>query len=373
MRSRKHFFQYFFPVLILLGIVLLLIPLTRVEKVPLEDFDTARKAINDARISRADLYSPENFRKSENLFDSAMLHWQEENDRFILRRDYSVARYFAVQSARYALLAQSNARDNSRSLPIKLVEKIEFLRTRLDSNQELLSVLPVPDQVLTSLSRGRLKFAEAESAYSHGDYFLCEDRLEEAETSLRLAFGSANELLAGYFQNYGEWQKWVKNTIHSSSRENSYVIIIDKMAREARVYRKGIQVHSFGIELGRNWIGDKRFQGDKATPEGYYTVLEKKKHPNTKYYKALLLDYPNTDDIRRFGQDKSNGTLPGSADIGGHIEIHGEGGRGNDWTDGCIALNNRDMDILYNLAAEGARVTIVGSLKPLEEIWKPTF
>jgi hypothetical protein len=86
-----------------------------------------------------------------------------------------------------------------------------------------------------------------------------------------------------------------------------------------------------------------------------------------------LLDYPNKDDIRRFSQDKSNGTLPGSADIGGHIEIHGEGGRGNDWTDGCIALNNRDMDILYNLTAEGARVTIVGSLKPLEEIWKPTF
>jgi hypothetical protein len=373
MRSRKRLFRFFFPVLILLGIVLLLVPFLRVEKVPLEDFDTARKAINDARISRADLYSPENFRKSEDLFDSAMVHWQEENERFILSRKYGIARDFAVKSARYASLAQADARERSRSLPVKLRDKMEFLRAQLDNNRDLLSVLPVPDQARTSLSRGRLELSEAESACKHGDYFLCDDRLKEAEAGLRLAFGSADELLAGYFENYGEWQKWVKNTIHSSARDNSCVIIIDKIAREARVYRSGTEVASFGIELGRNWIGDKRFQGDKATPEGYYTILEKKNHPDTKYYKALLLDYPNKDDVKRFKQDKNNGLLPGSADIGGHIEIHGEGGRGNDWTDGCIALNNRDMDFLYGFVSTGTRVTIVGSLKPLEEIWKTAF
>jgi murein L,D-transpeptidase YafK len=117
-------------------------------------------------------------------------------------------------------------------------------------------------------------------------------------------------------------------------------------------------------------MGDKRHQGDQATPEGYYKITEKKDGTGTKYYKALLLNYPNEDDLKRFNLEKKKGTLRKSTDIGGSIEIHGNGGKGIDWTNGCIALKDSDMDVVYRISQAGTIVTIVGSLKPLEEIIK---
>jgi lipoprotein-anchoring transpeptidase ErfK/SrfK len=55
------------------------------------------------------------------------------------------------------------------------------------------------------------------------------------------------------------------------------------------------------------------------------------------------------------------GELHLRARIGGLIEIHGEGGQGRDWTNGCVALSNRDMDEVFALARVGTRVTIVGT------------
>jgi murein L,D-transpeptidase YafK len=90
----------------------------------------------------------------------------------------------------------------------------------------------------------------------------------------------------------------------------------------------------------------------------------------TKYYKALLLNYPNDEDTARFNAEIANGSLPPSAKIGGLIEIHGEGGRGIDWTEGCVALTNREMDLVYRYVKVGTPVTIVGSMTELGDIVK---
>jgi murein L,D-transpeptidase YafK len=124
----------------------------------------------------------------------------------------------------------------------------------------------------------------------------------------------------------------------------------------------------FSIELGSNWIGDKNQQGDKTTPEGLYKIISKKSDGETKFNKALLLNYPNEDDKKRFSINKKNGIIKPGANIGNLIEIHGEGGQGIDWTDGCIALKNDEMDILYTACPVGTHVTIVGSLRPLHEL-----
>ena len=91
-------------------------------------------------------------------------------------------------------------------------------------------------------------------------------------------------------------------------------------------------------------------------------------HPDTKYHKALLINYPNDKDLKRFDKAKRQKLIPKNADIGGLIEIHGSGDKGADWTNGCVALKNSDMDIIYREAHEGTLVTIVGSLKPINEI-----
>ena len=123
---------------------------------------------------------------------------------------------------------------------------------------------------------------------------------------------------------------------------------------------KGVAVRTYDAEVGSNALGVKERQGDRATPEGRYRVVKKKDRGQSRYYRALLLDYPNEDDRRRFAAAQRRGEIPRGARIGGLIEIHGEGGRGQNWTEGCVALSNRDLDDLYPRVSAGTRVTIVG-------------
>lgn len=115
-------------------------------------------------------------------------------------------------------------------------------------------------------------------------------------------------------------------------------------------------------------MGNKHRMGDKATPEGTYKIVNKFQGKETPYHKALAIDYPNTDDKEKFRNDLSKGNIPSYSRIGGGIEIHGGGGRGVDWTEGCIALTDKEIDLVFNLVRIGTPVTIVGSLKNIEEV-----
>ena len=132
------------------------------------------------------------------------------------------------------------------------------------------------------------------------------------------------------------------------------------MSHTCDLYVAGRLVDSYHADLGSQWMGSKLHRGDNTTPEGRYAIARKKGPSETKYYKALLLNYPNDDDRRRFALAKKNGELSRGAAIGGLVEIHGHGGRGTDWTQGCVALDNHDMDALYAKVGVGTPVTIVG-------------
>ena len=101
------------------------------------------------------------------------------------------------------------------------------------------------------------------------------------------------------------------------------------------------------VMKAKSFIDPKRVAGDGATPEGVYRVTRKKSGGETRYYKALLLSYPNAEDRERFERERALGRIAADALIGSLIEIHGEGGRGKNWTDGCVALTNDEMDELF--------------------------
>jgi hypothetical protein len=82
------------------------------------------------------------------------------------------------------------------------------------------------------------------------------------------------------------------------------------------------------------------------------------------YHRALLIDYPNTEDWEAYLRARKDGRIPDSTPIGGLIEIHGRGGRQQDWTNGCVAVTDETMDILAGLAVPGTPVTIVGARRP---------
>jgi len=113
------------------------------------------------------------------------------------------------------------------------------------------------------------------------------------------------------------------------------------------------------ISLGKNNIGTKLKQGDYKTPEGTYSVIDKRS--DNVYYKEILISYPNQEDKER---SKSLGFR-----TGGGITIHAQpnwnwDGHGNDytlsndWTEGCMAVTNEGMDTIWEMIALGTPIEI---------------
>lgn len=134
-------------------------------------------------------------------------------------------------------------------------------------------------------------------------------------------------------------------------------IEVIKSSRTLRLWRGDQLQASYGIALGGSPVGHKSCQGDSRTPEGVYTVTQRK--ADSSFYRALRLSYPNA-------QDRAHAARLG-CDPGGDIMIHGlPNGRGyigsshrvEDWTEGCIALTNEEMDRLWALVPVGTRVEI---------------
>ncbi len=216
--------------------------------------------------------------------------------------------------------------------------------------------MPLPQEVRDKISRGKLLLKEAQLYFERGEYLSAQDKIVLAEDMLMSSYNRTLDDLEEYFNSQPYWRKLVNSTIENSAKTNGNAIIIDKFARKLYIYQSGVKKLEFEAEFGKNWMGRKRLKGDKATPEGIYLVKTKIPQNKTKYYRALLLNYPNNDDVEMFRREKQQGKLPANAQIGGLIEIHGNGGKGTDWTDGCIALSDNDMLKVYNFIQVGTPV-----------------
>jgi hypothetical protein len=347
-------------------IIILLIHLT--PKPPIDEMEHARELLSKAAANKADTYSKKMFTEARVFYDSAMVNWKKENKRFVFFRDYDKVLMFANLSAKKANLASDNSISSSTNLKIKLKEKIASLDDLVKQIDDLFTTYPLSSEVRSRISKGRLLLNEAEIVYSKGQYLQANRKLTDSEYLLTESYETASTNLKNYFKSFSTWKRWVEKTLNESKNSSDYSIIIDKFSRKCYIYLSGARKYSFDAELGRNWVGDKRVRGDMATPEGMYKITKKCNGGNTKYYKALLLDYPNDEDILRFRAEIERGTLPASAKIGGLIEIHGNGGKGIDWTEGCIALTDREMDVVYSIVKVGTPVTIIGSMVDLKDV-----
>ncbi|MBK8498119.1 MAG: L,D-transpeptidase family protein [Flavobacteriales bacterium] len=127
---------------------------------------------------------------------------------------------------------------------------------------------------------------------------------------------------------------------------------VDKSERRFEVFVNDSLLKTYPCVLGEKPVGDKFFQGDRKTPEGTFTFRSKRR-PH-QWHVFIWVDYPNAESYRRYKERKRAGVIPVDKDIGGEIGIHGvpEGmdhwiDAGQDWTFGCIALRNQDVDEIY--------------------------
>jgi len=133
-------------------------------------------------------------------------------------------------------------------------------------------------------------------------------------------------------------------------------LLVDKVNRTLDVRDGDSLVRRYRIDLGRDPLTRKLHQDKATTPEGSYHITAIR--PHSTFYKAFDLSYPNEADRARYRLLCPRGG-PG---IGGAIQIHG-GGCGSDWTYGCMALRDEDIDELFEHPEIGknTKVVIVGS------------
>jgi murein L,D-transpeptidase YafK len=131
------------------------------------------------------------------------------------------------------------------------------------------------------------------------------------------------------------------------------LVVVFKAEREMLLYRDGLPIRRYPIQLGSAPEGHKRYEGDGRTPEGAYTLDWR--NPDSRFYKSIHVSYPD-------GRDLAAAMARG-LDPGGEIMIHGQPwyastARIGDWTDGCIAVSNELMDELWALVPEDTRIHI---------------
>ena len=137
-------------------------------------------------------------------------------------------------------------------------------------------------------------------------------------------------------------------------------IVVYKKKRKMYTYSHGKLMHEFRISLGKNADkGNKVKAGDYRTPEGSYKIVRKK--CDNRLYRSLMISYPNA-------ADKARAAKRGVS-TGGYITIHGQpkwnaDGRGDaytlsrDWTEGCMAVPNKAMDMLWHAVRNGVKIDI---------------
>jgi len=325
--------------------------------------EQAWKALSAARRAQAQFYAPALLQAAENRWLQATAAWTAENKKLFFRRNFQGVYDLAQTTKQQAGRAESTAVTVRDSLQFTTVASLAFVKQKVDEFKTQFTRLPVGAPLRKKFVAGELLMLESQFAFQREAYLLSALKVKQAEAFVGSAGSDATKFLRAYLTKVPEWQRWAAETIDWSAQNGATAIVVDKMAHACYVYVGGKKRAGYSIELGPRWLGHKRQKGDNATPEGHYYITKKKSRRQTKYYKALEINYPNDDDQQRFAEAKAKGELPRHAHIGALIEIHGDGGKGVNWTSGCVALRNQDIDQVFELAKVGARVTIVGSLK----------
>jgi lipoprotein-anchoring transpeptidase ErfK/SrfK len=330
---------------------------------PVREALALKFSLGRARQARATEFAFTDLKIAEAAVEQALSeHYRTVSEKTGFLRYALVRKHLqgAQEKVNWAWLRAKERGETARADAGKLIE--EGL-SKVATAESALARAPIGSAVRAPLARARTSLASATMRLKAGDF-------DAAAREASAARGLADDALVRIrsftetFQT-GEsarkWARWVRETIAISRATGDVAVVVDKLNHKCYLYRGGVLQQVYSADLGGP-IHDKLKAGDRATPEGMYRVIQKRGPGQTKYYKALLINYPDDEDRAAFALAKRKGWVSKYARIGGLIEIHGEGGRREDWTLGCVALANRDMDQIFRIVSVGTPVTIVGTI-----------
>lgn len=325
---------------------------------PLDSMKSAQKSVSKARSLGSGRRAPERIRQAESWLQQGERELSRQNGRLLPFRNYRAADSLFSLSSSAAQEAASTARNAEENLKIEAPRAYRRLMDELASWRKRLDGGLAQWEAERSWSAAKSSAEVAGRLIAGGEY-------ERAMTNTRaglLSLARIADLLGAYDRESTEredtWRRWTNETLLASAKTGTSAIVVDKSAHTLYLIADGTVTSDFPCDLGYNSARQKLSAGDGATPEGKYRI-SKVIARGSNYYRALLLDYPNDLDRRRFNDNKSRGVIDNDARIGGLIEIHGKGGLGQDWTDGCVAISNGNLDSLMRHVRVGTPVTIV--------------
>ena len=333
------------------------------EEPPVREAIELRNALEGVRRARAKVYAPRELAAAEASAEQAISFCHRTVSEKTGVLNYDLVRLRLKEARRLVDVAWRKARGAEDKARSEAEVLIEAGARELGEAEASIKGLPIGVTQRAQLARARVALASARAHWRSGEW---EGAAKDARFALE-ASEETNRRAGSFLRSYttsdhaAKWARWFEETVEHSRRTGDSVVIVDKLRRRCHLYRAGVHLRSYKADLGGP-LWDKMRAGDRATPEGKYRIVRKRPQGQTEYYKALLIDYPNNEDRIQFAQAKKKGWIPRHARIGGLIEIHGGGGRNEDWTLGCVALANRDIDDLFEKVQVGTPVTIVGTI-----------
>lgn len=307
--------------------------------------------------SGADIYTPEEY----SIYISALKKGKDdiikEQARFVLFRNYKPVETEFREILRQGDEILKKIQDQKSN---NILNQLAFFKDKIENLKGLTFRINEGRHARKDIIKAELLISEINFLCKNNDYDNAGKKLSDVSAFIEAAEDTIAPILNRYVDKnqIARWQRLVDDIIVESRDKETVAIVVNKGERSLTIYKGGIPFGVYSVGLGRNGSKDKLYAGDGATPEGRYRIIRKlaKSH----YYKALLINYPNEEDRRQFIREKRRGHIPHKAGIGGLIEIHG-GGKDN-MTYGCIALDNKHMDEVFNLVNVGTPVAIVGAV-----------
>ena len=341
-----------------------------VETVPDELVEAIESLDRDLVTLRASALSPEGYSKFNHHWmalrarvrsEENIVRWPwEENDLETELESLQIEATHLVADVNNRLQVQ---RASVETKLAKVEQRLRLLNTRVGDigSRVVLGEHPVETELLVRQARLFLEQGQFEQAVQASDRA---GKILLTQTALltnELGRYADDDLIAA-------WRESAQRTIDWSRKHGAQSIVISKADRVLSLYKNGRKVSSYPIRLGSRGIRAKQHYGDGATPEGEYRIHRKRGSGQTPYFRALILDYPNADDRRRFEEAQKAGLIPRSQPMPGLIQLHGTAQGITDQPFGSILLDNPQIAKLFDQVSVGTPVTIVGALESANSV-----
>lgn len=308
----------------------------------------------------ASIYTPESYQKYLSALNSARDLYTRERSRMVWFRDYQpIAQSFAQVHAMGEKM-HGEVQTVALQQSTEIAQTADALEKRINLLKELSETLKDRRLAMRKLTQADIRIEDARRLGKERRSKEAKEKLDAARIDIDAVIKTIRPLLERFAdrQQIARWKAQVDQALAESRREGKDLIIVRKIDRQLTLYRKGGEVREYNAGFGFNFLADKLYSGDKATPEGEYKIV--KKVPYSSFYKALLIDYPNQEDHKRFALAKKKKLIPANVGIGNLIEIHGGGDES--MTNGCVSLDDHHMKELFDQVDVGTPVLIVGTI-----------